>query len=343
MRAFNKVQILRDSVMHFRGLVFLVAFSALLGGVIACSSQNSRPLPVPLFIFDERPFHFGCTDRPSPPPPGAHAFITSSPQAPYARTRLDTLTLPLDEVPALTIAAEPMNWIQIAGANQDHWTVQYCAEGEGNTIDEANGYLQKVSMQRTGSLLTLNNTDARGLTGGRGHLLLTAPAGAPITVHSGAVEVHDMTGPVRISALGRATILNTTGRVDAFAQIVDFAGSQGSVALNASWDVEIKLTATTFRGNLSANAQRQVQALFPPGFQTPIEVYVTRPKDFVCRADFCSKIKKDRVNTLYRFTYGNVAIGADHIGMRSENSQVTLDTMQSNPNSLFHSGSTGRS
>jgi hypothetical protein len=110
--------------------------------------------------------------------------------------------------------------------------------------------------------------------------------------------------------------------------IVDYSGSQGSVALNASWDVEIKLTATTFRGNLSANAQRRVQALFPPGFQTPIEVYVNRSKDFVCRADFCSKIKKDRVNFLYRFTYGDTANVSDHIGLRSENSQVTLDTMQ---------------
>lgn len=328
MRAFNKVQILLNSVIHFRGLVFLLIFSTILGGVIACSSQNSRPLPAPfLFIFDERPFRMDCADRPSPHPPGT-PYVTFSPRAPYARTHLDTLNLPLNEVPALTIAAEPVNWLQIAGANQDHWTVQYCAEGEGNTIDEASGYLQKVSMQRTGSMLTLNNTDAHGLTGGKGHLLLTAPAGAPITVHSGAVEIHDMTGPVRVSAWGRATILNTTGRVDAFAQIVDFAGSQGPVTLNASWDIDIKLTATTFRGNLSANAQRRVQALFPPGFQTPIEIVVNRPKDFVCRADFCSKIKEDRVNFLYRFTYGNVEGASDHIGMRSENSQVTLDTTQ---------------
>jgi hypothetical protein len=330
MRACNRVQILLGSVMRFRGLVFVFVFSALLCGVIACSSQSSRPLPAPfLFIFDERPFQLDCADRPSPHPPGT-PYVTFSPRAPYARTRLDTLNLPLNEVPALTIAAEPANWIQIAGANQDHWTVQFCAEGEGNTIDEANGNLQKVSMQRTGSLLTLNRTDARGLTGGGGNLLLTAPAGAPVTVHSDAVvQVHDMAGPVRVSAAhSRVTILNTTGRVDAFAMIVDFAGSQGPVTLNATWDIEIKLTATMFRGNLSANAQRRVQALFPPGFQTPIEIYVNRPKDFVCRADFCSKIKKDRVNFLHRFTYGDVSIGADHIGLRSENSQVTLDTTQ---------------
>jgi hypothetical protein len=228
MRASNKGQMLLGSVRHFRGPVFPIVFNVLLGAVTVCSSQNSRPFPQPLSIFDERPFQMNCADRPSPLPPGTHSSVSVSPQAPYARTRLYTLNLPLYEVPALTIAAEPTNWIQIAGANQDQWAVQFCAKGEGNTLDEANGYLQKVSMRRTGSLLTLNNTDARGLTGGQGNLLLTAPAGAPVTVHSdAAVEVQDMAGPVRVSALGRAVILNPTGRVDASAMIVDFAGSQG--------------------------------------------------------------------------------------------------------------------
>ena len=329
MRACNRKQLSADSVIRARGPGFILAFSALLSAVIACSSQNSRPSPFPFTIFDERPFHFGCADRPSPPPPGAHGYATFSPQAPYARTRLDTLNLPLYEVPALTLAAEPPNWIQIAGADQDHWTVQFCAIGEGNTIDEANGYLQRTSMQRTGSLLTLSNTDARGLIGGHGNLLLTAPAGAPVTVHSdAAVEVHDMAGPVRVSALGRAVILNTTGRVDVWAMAIDFAGSQGSVFLNASQEIDFKITATKFRGNLGANAQREVHAYFPPGFQTPVDVLVDRPKDFVCRADFCSKFKKDRVNSLYRFTYGDIEGASDHIGIRSMDAQVVLNTTQ---------------
>jgi hypothetical protein len=269
-----------------------------------------------------------CADRPSPLPPGTHSFVTISPQAPYARTRLDTLNLPLYEIPALTIAAEPTNWIHIAGANQDHWSLRFCAKGEGNTAEEANGYLQKISMQRTGSLLTLNNTDARGLTGGQGTLLLDAPAEAPVTVHSdAAVEVHDMAGPIRISARGRATILNTSGLVDASAMIVDFAGSHGNVSLNAPWDINIKLTAQQFHGSLGANAQRQVHALFPPGFQTPVDVLVNRPEDFICRADFCSKIKKSRENSLYRFTYGDKN-APDHISLRSESAQVVLDTTQ---------------
>lgn len=54
-------------------------------------------------------------NRPSPLPPGTPAFLTGSPQASHARTHLYTLNLPLDQVPALTIAAEPIDWIQIEG------------------------------------------------------------------------------------------------------------------------------------------------------------------------------------------------------------------------------------
>jgi hypothetical protein len=317
------------SVMRNRSFVHVLALSALLIGVCSCSSQNARQKPPSFTLFDVRPFHFDCTDRPSPPPPGTRSYVTFSPQAPYARTRLDTLSLSRHEDPALTIAAESLNWLQIAGANQDHWTVQFCATGEGNTIDEANSYLQRVSMHQTGGLLTLDNTDSHGLTGGHGNLLLTAPADAPITVHSdAAVEVHDMAGPVRISALGRVTVLNTSGLVDVSANIIDFAASQGRVSLNAPWDIDIKITAQEFHGTLGANAQRQVHVIFPPGFQTPVEILVNRPKDFVCHADFCSKFKEDRLNSLFRFTYGDVANISDHIGLRSENAQVTLDTMQ---------------
>lgn len=309
-------------------LVFVLALSALFSGVTACSRQSSKPLPMPVTLFDERPFQMFCSDRPSPQQPGAQeygkAFITGSQQTPYKRTRLDTFNLPRHEVPALSLAAGLGSWVQIAGANQDGWTVQFCAEGEGNTIDEANGYLQKVFMQRTGSLLTLGSTGAHS----GGHLLLTAPAGAPLTVHSDVpVEIHNMDGPVFVSALGRVFILNTTGRLDALAMAIDFVGSQGSVFLNSWNDIDFKITAAKFRGSLGANAQREVHAYFPPGFQTSILVLVDRPKNFVCRADFCSKMKKGRDGGLYRFAYGDAEGPSDRISMRSMDAQVVLDTM----------------
>lgn len=317
----------KRSVVRIRGFLFFVAFISLISAVSQCRSQNSLPSRGPT-IFDEPPLPMYCADRPAPLPPGEHSFLAVSPQAPYARTRLDKLDLPLYQVPALTIAAQPFNDIQIAAASQDHWSLHFCAMGEGTTAEEANGYMQRISMQRTGSLLTLNNTDAHGLVGGRGTLHVEAPTEAPVTVHSdGGVRVYEMAAPVRISA-GMAVILNTSGLVDASASQIFFGGSQGSVALSASWDIHIKLTAQQFHGKLRAYAQRQVRVHFPSGFQTPVSVVVNRPRDFVCHADFCSTIKKDRENSLYVFTYGEVANASDRINLRSENAQVTLDTVQ---------------
>jgi hypothetical protein len=61
------------------------------------------------------------------------------------------------------------------------------------------------------------------LVGTRSHLIVDAPADAPIVIHAsfGAVEVRDMTGQVWVTAMhGRAKILDTTGKVDAIALVV---------------------------------------------------------------------------------------------------------------------------
>ena len=303
----------------------IYVFSALIIGVIACSSPKINPHYglLAATTFYERSFQFNCL--PSPPPQSASAFTTNSRPTLYARSRSNTVDLPRYASPSLAIAAELGNLVEIDASTQDRWIVHYCATGKGNTPQEADGNLQKVSMERTGSLLTLNSPGAAGY----GHLLLEAPAGAPLIVHSDdPVEIHDLSGPVRVSSLGRAVILNTTGPVDVWAMAVDFAGSQGSVFLNTSQEIDFMITATRFQGSLGANAQHQVNAYFPPGFQTPVDVLVDRPKDFICRADFCSKMKKGRQEFLYRFTYGNAEGGSDRIGIRSMDSQVVLATIQ---------------
>ena len=316
----------KRSNVRTAGCGLLLAIVTLASAIRDCQGQNSRVARGPS-IFDEPPHAMNCSDRPAPLPPGEHMFMSFSPQAPYARTRLDTVTLTLREVPALTIASQPVNRIQIAGGIQDHWTLHLCAMGEGNTAEEANRYMQNISMWRTGGLLTLKDTDARGLVGGKGTLHVEAPADAPVTVHSdGGVSVYRMAGPVRITA-SMAVIANSSGLVDASASQIFFAGSQGSVVLNASWDIDMKFNAQHFQGELHAYAVRKVHALFPPGFQTPFSVVVNRSKNFVCRADFCSKIKKTRENSLYIFTYGAMANASERMNLRSENGQVSLETM----------------
>ena len=86
--------------------------------------------------------------------------------------------------------------------------------GEGDSEAEARQFLDQVSMSRVGSLISLKAGE-RARTGGHGDLWAQVPRDAPLTVHIiGAVEVQDLSGPVRISgARGRATILHTTGTV----------------------------------------------------------------------------------------------------------------------------------
>jgi hypothetical protein len=99
------------------------------------------------------------------------------------------------------------------------------------------------------------------------------------------VEIRDMTGAVRVTAAhARATILETTGQVDASAFVIDFAGSRGRVDLSAEAEINPKMTAPRFEGTIMAWAQRPVRMLVPPGFMTPFQALVNHPQDFICAA-----------------------------------------------------------
>ena len=137
MRAWKKDQLLLGSVMHVRGTILILVFSALISGATASLSQAADT------IFDEQPFRMNCADRPAPLPPGTHSFMTFSPRAPFARTRLDTLELPLYQVPSLTIAAEPMNRIQIAAGSQDSWTFHFCRWEKAKRLTKPTAFCRK--------------------------------------------------------------------------------------------------------------------------------------------------------------------------------------------------------
>jgi hypothetical protein len=289
-------------------------------------------------LFADRPFHLDCTDRwPGKPlPPGVHAWVTSSNQPPYTFSRLDTLNLPRAYVPAITLVSVPEASVNISieGVAREDWELRLCAQGTGDSEEEARNYLNKVSMNRIGSLVTL---DSGGfgpipLTGGRGHLVVEAPAIAPVTIHNtfGAIAIHDMAGAVSLSsAHARVSILSTTGNVDASAFVIDFAGAKGAVMLNAVDDVNIKLTAPQFEGRLSASAQRTVRVFVPRGFKGPIEATVNQPKNFVCRADLCGKMQKKKNGGRYSFTYaGGGAAASNQISLSSEFANVVIDNAE---------------
>jgi hypothetical protein len=188
-------------------------------------------------------------------------------------------------------------------------------------------------MKRIGSLVVLDGGSVGsigpgGPPGGRGDFMVNAPADAPVTVHSssGAIKVHDMDGPVRLAApRARITVLNTTGRVDATGGIVDFAGSKGTVVLTSAMETDIKLTAQRFEGKLSADAVREARVLVRKGFQTPMELVVNRPKNLICRADFCKKLQTRQENGWHFFTFAGDGSTTDHIRVTSESSTVVID------------------
>jgi hypothetical protein len=118
-------------------------------------------------------------------------------------------------------------------------------------------------------------------------------------------------------------------------RIVDFAGSRGMVNLSAETEINLKMTAPRFDGALLAWAQRPVRLLVPPGFATPFQAVVNRPRNFVCRAGFCSKVKQNKNNGLYVFTYaGDGSSAPERFHLRSEQSTVVVDTSSEPRSSL---------
>jgi hypothetical protein len=317
--------------MRFRWPVFLCS----LGALFTANASDSRPKyelqAAADFLFERRPFGSECADRTPGQRMEPGVRLVVSPQAAYKRTRPETLTLSRADVPALTITGDPSNWVEVAGNNRGDWSLRFCAQGEGNSEGEARERLQEISMSRVGSAVSLNGPSLSHAVGTGGKLTVDAPADAPIIVHASfaAVEVRDMTGPVRVTAThGRAKILDTTAKVDATGFVVDFAGSKGTVILSAEAEINLKLTAARFEGTLSAWAQRPVRVLVPRAFQTPFQASVNRPQDFVCRTDFCSKVKQEKKGGLYVFTYvGDGSKPPEQVQLRSEQATVVIDTV----------------
>ena len=299
------------------------------------SSDARRQLNLqaaPEFLFQPRPSAATLGDRTpgQPPPPGPRLVFSG--QAPYRRTRREGLLLAQTEVPALTITASPSQDVEIAGQDRGDWSLLFCPYGEGASQDESLERLQQVSLVRSGATVSLNGPALGHARGAGSNLIVQAPAEAPVTVHASftSVAVRNMTGSVRVASIhARATVLNTTGKVDVAAFVVDFAGSEGTVILSAEAEINVKLTAPKFTGTLTAWAQLPVRALVPLGFQTPFQVRVNRPQDFICRTEFASDMKLERKGGLCVYTYpGDGSTPPDAVHLRSERASVIIHTGQ---------------
>jgi hypothetical protein len=316
--------------MQFSWPFFLFSLGALFPDDASDSRRKYELQAAADFLFQGTPVGSECADRTPGQRMEPGVRVLASSRAPYKRTRPETLTLSRADVPALTITADPSNLIEVTGNNRSEWSLRFCSQGEGNSESEARERLQEISMSRVGSTVSLNGAGL-GLVGTRGQLIVDAPADAPIVVHASfaAVEVRDMSGPVRVTAThGRAKILDTTGKVDATGFVVDFAGSKGTVLLSAEAEINLKLKSARFEGALSAWSQRAVRVLVPQASQTPFQAFVNRRQDFVCRTDFCLKVKQEKRDGLYVFTYaGDGNTPPEQVHLRSEQATVVIDTV----------------
>jgi hypothetical protein len=284
-----------------RRLHWPVFLAPIIGLFASRESDESRKYDLQAaheFLFDRRPFSFDCADR----LPGRSArnvsetrtILAVGNQAPYLLTRSEELTFSTADVPALTITADPSNMIAVGGSDRSDLLIRFCARAEGNSEAEARERLRQVVMTRHGGVVSVDRLSLDDGPHTMSYFLLEAPAKTQTVIHASfaPVEVRDMSGPLRVTAShARAKILETTGQVDADAFVVDFAGSRGRVSLSAEAEINLKMTASKFEGTLTAWAQRQVRMLVPLGFVTPFQAIVRRPKDFVCRADLCAKVK----------------------------------------------------
>lgn len=306
--------------------------SRLFSRASSAARNNQGGQAAPEFLFEQGPSDLTYGDRTPGQPREPGIRLVASGQAPYRRSRREELTISRTEIPSLTIATNPSQRVEVSGHRREDWLLRFCAYGDGDSEREALDRLQEVSFARLGATISLNAPGVPGVPGAGGNLGVHAPADAPITVHSSLapVVVRNMTGPVRVTAIhARAKILNTTGKVDAAAFFVDFAGSEGTVILSAEAEINLKLTSLKFTGTLIAWAQLPVRVLVPPGFQTPFQAIVSRPQDFVCRTEFGTSIKCERNGELYVFTYpGDGSSPPEDVHLRSEHAAVIVDAGQ---------------
>jgi hypothetical protein len=128
---------------------------------------------------------------------------------------------------------------------------------------------------------------------------------------------------VRVATVSaRAQILNTTGQVDAEADMIDFAASRGRVTLSARSHIQLAMT-TKFDGTLDAWARHYILMLVPAGFQTPFKAIVNRAEDFDCRADLCSKVQLRKEGPLFVFTYpGDGSTEPERVSLHAERTSL---------------------
>jgi len=285
--------------------------------------------PAPDFLFERRILKHGPTGGSGARESGS--TLVSGNRPPCRVTHREEHVIRKGESSVLTITSDPGNSIVVVGGRSRDWSVFFRTEGFGRTEVEAAERARLRSLAIAGRTVAVT---APALFD-RAHdataeLVVEAPADSGVVMHGmcAPAEVRDMNGPVRIAAVhARATILDTTGRVDVTAGCVDFAAACGEVTLTAELEINLKMKDSSFDGRLAAWAQRSVRLLIPRDFWTPVQVTVSSRDRFVCRAGICSQMEYSRQGDLHLFASGMNNADPDRfcLRLRSESSTVVID------------------
>jgi hypothetical protein len=239
---------------------------------------------------------------------------------------MDELRLLRSELPALTITADPGNQLVIEGSDRNDLRLGYCARANGDREKDALALLGGATMIRKGTMVSLDTPETSLHRWSVLHV--ETPRDQPIVIHVNApVRVRGMKAPLRVSASGaRLTVLEHAGPLDAVAGLIDYSGSSGRVVLTADSEMNMKITDVRFDGSVEATGGGPVRVLIPIRFRTPFTAEVNRAEDFICRADICSQVKREKQGTRFVFTFGGDG-GAEpnRLQLRSAESTVVID------------------
>ncbi len=290
---------------------------------------SSELRPAQDVLFERRNVNHGRTGGSGPHERGS--ILVSGPRPPCRVTHREAHIIPRGEASVLTITSDPGNSVVVVGGRSRDWAVRFRTEGFGQSEVEAAEKARLRALAITGRTVALTAPELLDpADDATAELVVEAPADSGLVMHGmcAPADVRDMSGPVRIAAVhARATILDTTGRVDVTAGCVDFAGACGQVTLTAELEINLKMRGSSFDGRLAAWAQRSVRLLIPRDFWTPVQVTVSSRDRFVCRAGICSKMEHTRQGELHVFSGGMDNADPDRfcLRLRSESSTVVID------------------
>lgn len=289
---------------------------------LATSKQDRRLDPPSRSQFEWNPAISECD-----PPPRVGAVLKVIPSTLYNLTRSNELSFPASEVPALSLNVQSSS-ISVSGNDGNSYDVRLCAEAGAPTTTAASALLEKIRLTRDGNTVRLISPTiySRELQSSA-DVRVTAPRDAPISISGtyAALAVHDMNAPVKLTTThARITVLETTADVDAAVKefgIIDFSGSRGHVHLDAPTEINLNFIGQKFDGTLSATTGGMIRVLLPVGFASSLEADVTKDGNFLCRADICGNVKRNKNSGHVVFSYG---AGQAQIHLESDSSAIVL-------------------